>query len=669
MKDLATFSRTVLKFTFFATLFITPFVFASYTSELFEIPKTLFVYTLTSTFVCFYFLYCLAVRKVLVTRNIVLIFFLIFTLITALSTLFSIDRHLSVFGYYTRLNGSLVTSACYLTIFFIVSTVLSKKEAIEGLKFLVLSTVIVSLWGIPGHFGYDPNCYILTGKFTSTCWREEFRPTLRIFSTFGQPNWLGAFLTMTMPIALSIVFTTKGFQKIFFLLSSQIILLGLIFSNSRSSFLSLIISLLLFFAFLGIRKTKANLPVIVIFLFLSILLLSLFGKPLWERNLEAIRQNLFFSQKSQPEKTTVPEINNPPTPKPPASTSLEAGGTESGTIRIIVWKGAINIFKNFPILGTGPETFATTYYRYRPVEHNQTTEWNFLYNKAHNEYLNYLSNTGLLGFLAYSALLVSIGFLIIKNILRSQNQTRIIQIGLLSSSVSYLVVNFFGFSVIATSVTFFLIPAISFAISEHKSELTLKIPKKIFVSNSLVVAAIFILFLFLLVTISRIFLSDTYYARYQKEIGSGKILKALKNIQTAAETSPYFEPLYYAELGYAASLAAENSFDNDKKSQTELAEKSTALALGGSPNNLSLWRKAQSTYFELSLSDSKYLSLALNAGKITTELAPTDPAGYFNLGLIQKTAGQKNEARDAFSKALELKPDYTEAKEELAKLD
>lgn len=585
-----------------------------------------------------------------------------------LSTLFSIDKHLSVFGYYTRLNGSLITTVCYLIIFFIVSTVITKKEAIEGIKFLVLSALFVSLWGIPGHFGYDPNCYILTNKFTATCWREEFRPTLRIFSTFGQPNWLGAFLTMSIPLALSIVFTTKGFQKIFFLFSSQVILLGLIFTNSRSSFLSLIISLFIFFGFLGIHKTKANFPSILIFLFGSILLLSFFGKPLWERNLEAIRQNLFFTQKTQVQKTNQ-EITATTTIKPPTSTSLESGGTESGTIRIIVWKGAINIFKNFPILGTGPETFATTYYRYRPAEHNQTTEWNFLYNKAHNEYLNYLANTGILGFLAYIALLASILFLVVKNIVRSQNQSKIIQIGLLSSVVSYLIVNFFGFSVTTTSLTFFIIPAISYLIADRKSEQILKIPKKIFIPDSVLVSFVFILFLFLLVTVSRIFLSDTYYARYQKEIGGGKILKALKNIQTATETSPYLEPLYYAELGYAASLASENSFDNDKKSYADLAEKSTATALTNSPNNLSLWRKAQSTYFELSLSNPKYLNLALNAGKVTTQLAPTDPAAYYNLGLIQKTASQKEDARKSFTKALELKPDYLEAKEELAKLD
>ncbi len=666
MKDLAIFSRSLIRITFFLALFITPIVFTSYTSELFEIPKALFVYAIASTFFCLYILYSFASRKILFTKNSFLIFFLLFILAMGISTIFSTDQHLSTFGYYTRLNGSLLTTICYFIIFFVTSSLISKKESIEGLKFLVISAVFVSIWGIPGHFGYDPNCFILTGKLTSLCWREEFQPTLRIFSTFGQPNWLGAFLTMTIPISLSFTLTTKGFQKIFFLASSLIILFALIFTNSRSSFLALIITFGIFFALLGFQKIKSNAISLTIFIFFALLLLGIFGKPLWERNLEAVRQNLFFYQsRSQSLPATQ---NTTAVSKTPASTSLESGGTESGTIRLIVWQGAFEIFKNFPILGSGPETFATLYYRYRPVEHNQTTEWNFLYNKAHNEYLNYLAGTGIVGFISYIALLISVAFLALRNIFTQSSQTKIIQIGIFSSFCSFVIVNFFGFSVITTSLIFFLIPTFIFTLGDSKKSITIKIPKKIFIPDTAIVSVIFIIFITLVLTVSRIFLSDVYYSRYQKEIGSGKILKALKNIQTAAATMPYPEPLYYSEIGYAASLAAENSYDNEKTTYTNLAENSTATALKLSPNNINLWRKAQSTYFELSLSDPKYLNLAINAGNVTVQLAPTDPAVYYNLGLIQKTAGEKDNAKKSFSKAVELKPDYIEAMNELENL-
>jgi putative inorganic carbon (hco3(-)) transporter len=60
-------------------------------------------------------------------------------------------------------------------------------------------------------------------------------------------------------------------------------------------------------------------------------------------------------------------------------------------------KGAWELTKKYPLFGSGVETFAYSYYNVRPVEHNLVTEWDFLYNKAHNEFLNYAATTGFVG--------------------------------------------------------------------------------------------------------------------------------------------------------------------------------------------------------------------------------------------------------------------------------
>ena len=88
----------------------------------------------------------------------------------------------------------------------------------------------------------------------------------------------------------------------------------------------------------------------------------------------------------------------------PTGPALEVGGTESGEIRKYVWQGAFNAWKSTPktmLIGTGTETFAFAFYQFRPVGHNLTSEWDFLYNKAHNEYLNYLATTGIFGLGSY----------------------------------------------------------------------------------------------------------------------------------------------------------------------------------------------------------------------------------------------------------------------------
>ena len=52
------------------------------------------------------------------------------------------------------------------------------------------------LWGLPGRFGYDMSCFLFLGQLNNSCWTDQFHPEVRMFSTLGQPNWLGAFLAV-----------------------------------------------------------------------------------------------------------------------------------------------------------------------------------------------------------------------------------------------------------------------------------------------------------------------------------------------------------------------------------------------------------------------------------------------------------------------------------------
>jgi len=144
-------------------------------------------------------------------------------------------------------------------------------------------------------------------------------------------------------------------------------------------------------------------------------------------------------------------------------TVLDSGGTESGDIRKIVWTGAFDLFKKYPVFGSGVETFAFAYYQTRPMEHNLTSEWNFLYNKAHNEYLNYLSTTGVLGITTYLSLIFYILYLLNIKIFKDRENIHI-NSALLSGFISILITNFFGFSTVGLNVLLFIFPAIFIAL-------------------------------------------------------------------------------------------------------------------------------------------------------------------------------------------------------------
>ncbi len=104
------------------------------------------------------------------------------------------------------------------------------------------------------------------------------------------------------------------------------------------------------------------------------------------------------------------------------------------------------------------ETFAYSYYQDRPVEHNMLSEWDFLYNKAHNEFLNILATTGTVGFLSYLGIIGFFAVHVLKG-LTLQRQGETLVNALFAAYVSILVTNFFGFSVVIIGLYFFLIPA------------------------------------------------------------------------------------------------------------------------------------------------------------------------------------------------------------------
>ena len=84
--------------------------------------------------------------------------------------------------------------------------------------------------------------------------------------------------------------------------------------------------------------------------------------------------------------------------------------------------------------------------------------------------------------------------------------------------------------------------------------------------------------------------------------------------------------------------------------------------------NLNLFKTKARTELILGTLDPKYnLEAAQTLLKIS-ELSPTDAANYLNIGILYSQLNQNDEAKLAFQKAIELKPDYEAAKDRLSAL-
>ena len=420
----------------------------------------------------------------------------------------------------------------------------------------------------------------------------------------------------------------------------------LIFTKSRSGFLGFGVACIIFWGAVAWQNVKNLKPFIAPlfiagFTFISICLIS--GTQFTPSIYSLIHHS------------TIQPINQSTT-----DTALESGGTESGTIREIVWTGAVKLWENYPIFGTGVETFGYSYYLYRPAAHNMTSEWNFIYNKAHNEFLNFAANSGSVGLLTY---LIVIGFSIYIFI-KTKNYD------LLAGYISLSVSNFFGFSVVPTQLQFFLFPAIGIVLSTQELVLSQNKNK---INNYQKSGIIFLLLItsYLLLITYNYWYADTQYAKGQAFNNLPRPDLAIPVLANAIKLEPG-QAIYYGELANSYTTIADAYSQN--KDATTAAEFTTLAAntiqksVDMAPANTNLRRSMFSVYVRLSTVDGSYLTMARDSLRETVKLAPTDAKLYYNLGIADANLNDFQDAENDFQTAIKLKPDYTDARIEYAAL-
>ncbi len=662
----------IISYSFYLLFFLTPLFWTSLNYELFEYNKMILTYGFTVIIAGAWLLKMINHKSLIFNRTPLDIPLFLFLGSQILSAIFSIDQHTSIWGYYSRSNGGLLSLVSYLLLYWAFVSNMGLPQVKNILKFGLLSGFIISIWAIFEHFGVSLSCVILRGEFNDGCWIQDVQA--RVFATLGQPNWLAAYLSMLIFPALYFLITapTRILQTTYYILLTTLYL-AFTFTYSRGPTLGLIGGMVVFVLCMSFLRKQESIKIehgsrikCGMTILLSFLLINL----LFGSSLTSFRLVSKFAAPIRPGIALPPQANG-------SGTQLETGGTESGQIRFIVWQGALDIFKNYPLFGSGPETFAYSYYQYRPASHNLTSEWDFLYNKAHNEYLNYLATTGIVGFGAYILVIgifivFCIKFLMLNIRKKTDDTSSLLLTGaLLGSYVSYLVYNFFLFSVVIIAIFFYLFPALVFTATGstkllklpsilnwlYHSSLSIKIAKGIVVIGTL----------FSLYSVFQLWYADTIFSQAEKASDLGNPGKAYNLFSIAVSLNSH-EPLYRSELAYSAAASAAALKETDATLSAQLtietlAELETTLA--SNPKNVSFWRSAVRTYYELGSLDEKYIYETLKTLDHTIKLAPSDPKLYYNKALILNTLGKKDEEIQNLKQALKLKPNYLEAENSL----
>lgn len=659
----------IIRWMYYLLFAVTPFVMYARTSELFEFNKMMFVYTVTAVIVSLWLFHQFRQQAFALIRHWVYIPIGLFLGALLVSTLFSIDIHTSLYGYYGRFNGGVVSIIAYFLLTVIFIHISDKKHVLRSMQLGFFSGILTVLWGIPGRYGLDLSCLVFTGTMTNACWTAQFQPAVRMFSTLGQPNWLGAFLAIQFCICLFFFVREKSWKSpkaLGFAFGLFLIFCGVLFTRSRSGLLATGVGFGIFmigYVLLYLKDWKDHWQWVLVLGVVMVIPLLIYGTGVAgvDRFIPTLPpQNATEGSSETPQEQEAPRIVV----------------TDSFDIRKIVWDGSFELARRYPLLGTGPETFAYAYYTVRPVEHNMTSEWDFLYNKAHNEFLHYLATTGYLGFVTYLGW-IGASIVILSRPIVTKGRKRVeklVFLSLLSAYCTILITNFFGFSVSIIQVWFYLLP--SFGLVYQTREISpvwqFSLPQNKPIQWALQLSAGVVFFLGM-IFVFRYYAADLAYSRGDVALRSGAYTAAFQHLYDAIEYRN--EHVYLDKMSNVlAQIALDRYFTDDAEGAKEFVELSQEFnrnSILASPMNVLYWKTAAKNSllaYQATL-DVQYIQQGIDELEKAAELSPTDPRIWYSQALMysllaEETEDQEEmlryqeEAISALRVSIELKPDY-----------
>lgn len=656
---------------FYFLFLATPLIWNPTNSELFELPKMMFVYGMSLVILTLWLARMVSRSQLLIHRNWFNNLLGLFVISQLIATVFSMHTHTSLHGFYTRFHGGLLSTLAYSVLYLAFVSNFRRSEVYRALAVLAVSGLISSLIAFPEHFGYAFSCLFITGSFVANCWQQDI--VSRIFGTFGQPNWLAAYVITTTPLVWSLahVWWDRGKDRSWYaypmLLTSSLMTATLIFTNSRSGLLGFLLALGLFLVLTSWIYRLNNLKFTGLLLGSTAMVFAIFGS-IYSPSLTELLARI------SPSETVMPATAQA---MPETGTVLDRGGTESGEIRRIVWQGGLDIFFNNWLVGTGVETFAYSYYNFRPLAHNLVSEWDFLYNKAHNEFINMAANTGLIGLLAYLSLIGWSYFVLVRQIKpakkHKQDRTKqqIYIVGLVSGLSGLHISNFFGFSTVGVGLLFFIFPALIVLLMQDKDQTEKPKSTPASPNHYAGLTLVALIGLFSLIQVYRYYQADIVFAQARQAESSNNFLLAIEKYEEAISLQPH-QARYFNDYANLLARAAHTlAVEQEHEAAVQLANHAREIsyqALQLNPVHLNFYKSQAGVYIRLAALDPEMLGQAAAILETGLYLAPTDAKIAYNLGLIYQDRESTDSALQYLERAVSMKPNYEIARMELGEL-
>ncbi|MCF7906890.1 O-antigen ligase family protein [Patescibacteria group bacterium] len=359
----------------------------------------------------------------------------IFILVLIISSLAGVDLSRSWWSIQERMTGIITLLHFYLWFLILASVFSQKKDWLFLIKTTLISSFLVGLYGLGQKIGFS---FLLKDGAT------------RMSATLGNPDFLGVYSLLHVFLASILFIETKKIWKFLGVFLALFNLVILFLAATRGAILALgfvIFALLFFLFFCG--KTKKILKV-----FLLILFLILIGAGLF---LRASQEQEWFKKVPLPIKR------------------MTRLSPSENTTRLKAWQIGLQAFQDRPFLGWGVDNYNVAFNRhYDPwyLTKGDNATW---FDKTHNQVIDLLACTGILGTLAYLSIFFFLLWFLRKKYLESKateiraGPSAFSIITLILLFVAYFIQNLFVFDTPSSLILFYFALAFSYFILQSRT--------------------------------------------------------------------------------------------------------------------------------------------------------------------------------------------------------
>ncbi len=587
------FIEKYIEISIIVIVLLTPIIFYTMTNDVFEINKMFILRFFTI------FSLSLALIKFTLEKKVTLVktnfdFPIVgYLIMSVITTFITKNFFTSVYGVYEDFEG-ILTLLNYFCFYYLVVNFLNKINNIYKIFMaIVIASLIISLYGLAQNLGWD---------FVK--WNPETYSPERFFSTLGNPNFLAAYLVESIPILFILFFIVHNtYEKIviplilaglfiisiliylktefmyaflFFIFFAAIILF---IKNTNQKFsyhlsnltLKLFILLILIASILVLFLTKSRAGFIsFLFTIFAIIIYTFIDARKAENELFNKNKRWFLTfALLLVVSLFIPKIQEAFNMLWARSKMLFSLTGIVMTPRIYIWKSALMMYRDYPIFGTGLDTFQVMFPYYRFPIYWQL-EWNGTPEKTHNIFLQILATQGIIGFSFYLLIFISFfkkSFNLIfyeKNII-----PRYMIFSIFMAAIAYIIQGLFNYTVVAYGLVFWL--ALAFIISLDSN------PKRYFIYNfsekfsemieknkKIIVFLLFFLCIILEIYLIRYWVADIYFKIGNIGVAANQNELAIPYYNKAVILNPYRE-IYWVKYGIAYEKAMREQQDSSKR--------------------------------------------------------------------------------------------------------